>query len=180
MYRADADPWQVATSHYERRKADVLLASLPRERYRRVWEPGCGVGVLTRRLAARADSVVAGDASPVATALAAERCADLDHVSVHQSTLPEMPDLGGFDLVVVAEFLYYLPNRTGSLAALWRQVEPDGHLAAVHWRYGAEDTYLSGAALHEDLARDAADRGAAHLVHHDDEHFIIDIFGERP
>jgi hypothetical protein len=37
MYRRDEDPWRVETSWYERRKLAVLLASLPRERYRRGW-----------------------------------------------------------------------------------------------------------------------------------------------
>lgn len=33
MYQADPDPWQVASRWYERRKRDLLLAALPRERY---------------------------------------------------------------------------------------------------------------------------------------------------
>ena len=44
---AAGDPWR-ADSLYERRKRAVVLASLPRERYRRAFEPGCGAGELTR------------------------------------------------------------------------------------------------------------------------------------
>ena len=41
LYADGADPWR-AGSWYERRKRAVVLASLPRERYRRAFEPGCG------------------------------------------------------------------------------------------------------------------------------------------
>jgi LmbE family N-acetylglucosaminyl deacetylase len=58
LYADGADPWR-AGSWYERRKRAVVLASLPRERYRRAFEPGCGTGELTRELAARCDAVLA-------------------------------------------------------------------------------------------------------------------------
>ncbi len=177
MYRDDTDPWQVTTSAYERRKNAVLLASLPQTHYRHAWEPGCGVGALSRELARRVDRLVASDSSEVAVDLATERCADLGHVEVLRSSLPDVPLAHPVDLVVAAEFLYYLPDLAGSLDVLWQQVRPGGHLAAVHWRHDADDLFLSGAALHDDLANDAAARGARHLVHHSDEHFTLDIFG---
>jgi hypothetical protein len=37
LYGEGADPWQ-ADSWYERRKRSVVLASLPRERYRRAFD----------------------------------------------------------------------------------------------------------------------------------------------
>jgi LmbE family N-acetylglucosaminyl deacetylase len=40
------DPW-AADSWYEVRKRAVVAASLPRERYRHAFEPGCGAGELT-------------------------------------------------------------------------------------------------------------------------------------
>ena len=177
LNRQDADPWRVTTSAYERRKNAVLLASLPSERYVTVWEPGCGVGALSRELAGRADHLIASDASEVAVRLTSERCADLPQVTVHHSGLPDSPLSQPVDLVVAAEFLYYLPDLPGSLDVLWQQLRPGGHLATVHWRHDAEDLTRSGAALHVDLAADATDRGARHLVHHDDEHFVIDVFG---
>lgn len=181
MYLADPDPWQVTTSDYERRKNEVLLASLPFRHYALVWEPGCGVGVLSRELAARADRVVASEASHVAARLAAERCADLTRVSVHHTALPDVPPLPGpVDLVLAAEFLYYLPDLATSLEALWSQLRAGGHLATIHWRHDADDLTRSGARLHADLVEDSSRRGADHLVHHDDQHFVLDIFGTRP
>jgi hypothetical protein len=58
IYAADPDPWQVESSWYERPKLAVLLACLPRERYRTGWEPGCGIGVATAALAHRVDRLV--------------------------------------------------------------------------------------------------------------------------
>lgn len=179
-YVADADPWQVTTSAYEQRKNAVLLASLPRERYAAVWEPGCGIGALTRGLADRCDRVVASDASVVAVGLATQRCADLTNVRVRHSTLPDTPLTGPVDLVVASEFLYYLPDLAAGLASLWGQVRPGGNLAVVHWRYAADDTWCSGEQLHQELARYAADRDAPRLVHHLDEHFILDIYRRTP
>ena len=51
MYEADADPWNFATSEYERRKYSLTVASLPRARYHHAFEPGCSIGVLSEQLA---------------------------------------------------------------------------------------------------------------------------------
>ena len=44
LYAGGDDPWQTRTSWYERRKRDVVLACLPRDRYAHAAEPGCGLG----------------------------------------------------------------------------------------------------------------------------------------
>ncbi|KPC81578.1 SAM-dependent methyltransferase, partial [Streptomyces sp. NRRL F-6602] len=61
MYADAPDPWRLADRWYEHRKYTLTLASLPRRRYRRAFEPGCSVGVLTRMLAGRCEEVVAAD-----------------------------------------------------------------------------------------------------------------------
>ena len=66
MYGADDDPWDVESSWYERRKLSVLLATLPREHYDRAWEPGCGPGLVSARLADRVGELVASDSSTAA------------------------------------------------------------------------------------------------------------------
>ena len=55
----------------------VTVASLPLERYRRCYEPGCSVGLLTRLLAARCDEVLATDAIESAVLQAREVVAGL-------------------------------------------------------------------------------------------------------
>ena len=122
MYAADPDPWSVRTSWYERRKLAVLLAALPHERYRRAWEPGCGIGVGTAALAERIDHLVASDGSPRAVAATRDATAGLSHVRVVDSVLPEVPLDGLVDLVVAAEFLYYLDDLAAGIDALWDAV----------------------------------------------------------
>ncbi len=51
MYSESADPWQLQSRWYERRKYAITLALLPYARYRHAFEPGCSVGVLTEQLA---------------------------------------------------------------------------------------------------------------------------------
>ena len=114
MYTADDDPWDVETSWYERRKLAVLLATLPREHYARAWEPGCGPGVVSAparrpgRRAGRQRRVDGrgrrwpggGPGTP-------------PHVRFVRSELPEVPLDGPVDLLVVAEFLYYVARPAG-------------------------------------------------------------------
>ena len=179
MYAADPDPWSVRSSWYERRKLAVLLACLPREHYPRAWEPGCGIGVATAALADRVDELTASDGSPRAVAATRERTASLPHVRVAESALPESPLRGPVDLVVAAEFLYYLDDLAAAVGALWDACAPGGHLLCVHWAHHPHDGHRSGTELHGLLRLAAAEYRATHLVQHRDDDFVLDVF-ERP
>jgi trans-aconitate methyltransferase len=176
VYRADDDPWQVASSWYERRKLAILLATLPRERYRRVWEPGCGIGVATSALASRAAEVVASDSSSVAVEHARRRTAHLGHVRVEHSPLPEVPLDGTVDLVVAAEFLFYLDNLPAALDAVWSVCEPGTQLVFVHWAHRPHDAFLSGLETQEAARRAADARRSTSLVRHHDIDFLLDVY----
>jgi hypothetical protein len=102
-YRRDPDPWQFATSPYEQRRYDITLASLPRQRYERAFEPGCSVGALTERLAARCGSLLAMDGAPTAVREARRRCAPQPHVEVCCGEVPTAWPAGGFDLILLSE-----------------------------------------------------------------------------
>jgi LmbE family N-acetylglucosaminyl deacetylase len=73
LYAATDDPWGLADRFYERRKRAAVVAALPRERFRRVFEPGCANGLLTEQLARRADEVVAWDVVAAAARRTAQR-----------------------------------------------------------------------------------------------------------
>lgn len=176
MYAADPDPWSVRTSWYERRKLAVLLAALPHERYRRAWEPGCGIGVGTAALADRVDDLVASDGSSRAVAATRERTAAMPQVRVVESVLPEIPLDAPVDLVVAAEFLYYLDDLAAGVRGLWETCAPGAHLVCVHWARHPHDGHLSGVRLHRQLRLSARDRGARHLVEHRDDDFVLDVF----
>lgn len=81
LYAASEDPWQVRASWYERRKRAIVLASLDRERYTSVFEPGCGNGEMSVALAARCDRLLASDGAASAVAAARRRLADVADVA---------------------------------------------------------------------------------------------------
>ncbi|WP_188195049.1 SAM-dependent methyltransferase [Nonomuraea sp. SYSU D8015] len=148
-YAAAADPWNLATSWYERHKYDVTLASLPNERYALAYEPACSIGVLTRGLAARCDRLLAVDCAADAVAAAARAVADLPHVHVARAVLPEDLPEERFDLIVLSEFLYYLSLRDLELLVdrVIDALLPGGHLVCVHRRDGSGP--WEGAEVHQ-------------------------------
>ncbi len=128
------DPWRLATSEYERARAERTLAALGRRRYGTALEVGCGEGLFTSRLLALCDRIVAVDFSGLALRRARRRHAGDPRVRVRRlDVLHEDPD-GAFDLVVCAELFYYM-NRAQfeSLAPrVARWVAPGGDLCLVH------------------------------------------------
>ncbi len=176
LYRADPDPWQVSSTWYEQRKLAILLASLPHSHYPRVWEPGCGPGITTMALAERAGELVATDSSEAAVGLAAERCKELSHVTVERSVLPDVPVTPPVDLVVVAEFLYYVEDLRAALQSLWSVTAPGAHVVFMHWAHRPDDAFRSGPDMHAQIAIDAVDRDALRLVSHADQNFTLDIY----
>lgn len=176
LYRGDSDPWRVESTWYEQRKLAVMLASLPRARYARGWEPGCGPGITTSALAGRVDELVATDSSRVAVDLARARCKDLPHVVVEESTLPDVPVTPPVDLIVVAEFLYYVEDLPRALEALWSVAAPGSHVAFMHWANRPGDAFRSGPDMHAQIAINAIDREALRVVAHSDADFSLDIY----
>jgi SAM-dependent methyltransferase len=145
LYRAHPDPWRFETSRYENRKYDATVAALDRRRYRRVLEIGCSIGVLTRRLASRAEAVVALDISDSAIATARTRAADLPHVQFLAADFLRADLTAAFDMIVFSEVLYYLTPADLTLAARRTAdlLEPGGEVMLVHW-LGEGDHTLTG------------------------------------
>jgi SAM-dependent methyltransferase len=180
MYRADDDPWGYRHRWYERRKQQLTLAVLPRERYRRVFEPACSNGELTALLATRCDTLIASDLSGRAVHLAQQRCATLPNVQVEQRVLPhEWPDIRmpdqQFDLVVLGELLYYLdPDETARLVErTCASLSADGALLACHWRYAFAGRRQSASAAHAAFDTCAA---LTRLVHHEESDLLLDVW----
>jgi SAM-dependent methyltransferase len=154
LYRDDADPWAFTTSRYELDKYDTTVAGLHAARYTRCFEPACSIGVLTERLAVRADAVVACDASPVAIGTARERLRDVQNVEFVAAVIPEWWPSGTFDLVVLSELGYYwdIPGWRDVLRRVAHSLAPGGELMAVHWLGSSPDHVLDGATVHRELA----------------------------
>lgn len=175
MYQAAADPWGLQDRWYEQRKYAVSLAQLPARRYRRAFEPGCSVGVLTRLLARRCDALLSCDVAPAAVRAAARRTRGLAQVRVERREIPRQWPAGRFDLVVLSEILYYFGDRDldqvlGKAAAA---LEPGGTLLAVHWRHPVREYPRSGDDVHAALM---ARPGLARLVSHAEPDFLAEVY----
>jgi SAM-dependent methyltransferase len=107
------DPWAATQPQYQyqRRKYEALIRLLPKQSYRRALDLGCGLGLFTERLAHCADQVVGIDISAVAIGCAADRIRALPNVQMRQGDIMELSSEldSSFDLVVVADTIYYLP-----------------------------------------------------------------------
>jgi predicted TPR repeat methyltransferase len=175
LYLAKDDPWDLATKWHDRRKYAVTVASLPRERYRRCYEPGASIGLLTRLLAERCDEVLATDAIESAVEQAREVVKDLPNVRVERATLPAEPPEGSFDLIVVGDLLYYLSadDLAATADRLLEHLEPGGDLVSVHFRDRENGGNYDGFNAHEALGRRP---GLTPVVHHSDEWFLLDVW----
>ncbi|MEU4240647.1 class I SAM-dependent methyltransferase [Actinoplanes sp. NPDC026619] len=175
LYLAKEDPWDLAIKWHDQRKYAVTVASLPRERYRRCYEPGASVGLLTRLLAARCDEVLAVDSVPEAVRTAADNLRDLPHVRVEVASLPAELPAGTFDLIVVGDLFYYLSadDFAALVEGLLARLEPGGDLVSVHFRDRENPGNYDGFNVHAELSRRA---GLKKTVHHEDEWFVLDIF----
>ncbi|WP_140400118.1 PIG-L family deacetylase [Aeromicrobium sp. PE09-221] len=148
LHADDDDPWGLDDRWYEHRKAQLLLACLPRERYGRALEVGCSRGSLSTLLSRRAGRVLAVDASEHAVALARERVPSSVDVA-HLRVPDEWPE-DRFDLIVVSELGYFLSPV--ALERLWvtiaASLEPDGTVVLCHWRGEVRGWPLDGPQVH--------------------------------
>ncbi len=170
----DDDPWDHAGRFYETRKYDATVALLDRPRFRRAFEPGCGTGLLTRRLADRCDVVEARDRHWRAVKVTRELCADKPGVNVDVGALPDAWPPGTFDLIVMSEVLYYLPLVVvhDVIQQAAQVAEPDALLVLVHYRPIVAEHVISG-----DAVNDAVDYSARWSVigSYADANFRLDL-----
>jgi SAM-dependent methyltransferase len=161
-YRA-GDPWASSDSRYlyQRRKYDVLMGLLPKRRFARALDLGAGLGLLSRKLADHADEVVGIDISAQAMARATLAHTDLPQLSFQQGDALNLPaELnGGFDLLVIADTLYYLPPPLQDLTLkalvprLAKLLRPGGVcLLANHYFSGADASSRLSRRIHQAFA----------------------------
>lgn len=153
-YRGNSDPWAFASNDYEQNRYSEILHALDFRRYRRAFEPGCSIGVLTARLASICQQVDAIDISPTAVARARHHCAHLSNVIIHCGSLPKDVPRGTFDLIVLSEIGYYFNRqelfKVGS--HIVGHLGPSGVLLAVHWLGHSDDHLIDGDSVHEILS----------------------------
>lgn len=114
-YTQSDDPWAAADPRYRYQagKYRGLMEYLPQgRRFARVLDLGCGLGLLSQYLAQCADEVLALDIAEAAVERARLRATEIPNLRFEQGDILHLPRTldGGFDLVVLADTLYYLPE----------------------------------------------------------------------
>jgi LmbE family N-acetylglucosaminyl deacetylase/SAM-dependent methyltransferase len=175
LYALADDPWSLADRFYEQRKRAVVLAALPRQRFHRVFEPGCAIGLLTEELAQRADEVVAWDIVTAAARHTASRLGAADHVTVEARGIPADWPEGRFDLIVLSEVGYYSADLALLRARVDDSLAPDGVLLACHWRHPAPDHPQTADDVHAVLSQ-----GMHRVLAHVEEDFLLDVWSRSP
>lgn len=179
FYGSDADPWGFESRWYERRKRALTMASLPRERFARAFEPGCSIGVLTAELAARCDEILATDIALAPLRRARRRLADEPRVRFQQMRIPQEWPIEVFDLIVLSEVGYYCgpADLASLLAQSVSSLTPDGVLIGCHWRHSVPEYPLSGDDVHRALR---SQPGLALQAEHREEDFLLDVYARPP
>ena len=178
MYAESDDPWQFATSTYERRKYELSLTSLPKSHYENVFEPGCSIGVLSALLAGRCHRLLAADFMTDALESATERLKCFPHVRVEERVIPaHWPD-EVFDLIVLSEVAYYFDESTlrEIMDRVVSSTAEGAHVLGVHWR-GETNYPLTGDRAHELIA--STEKLCA-VVHHEEKQFVLDVWERLP
>ncbi|KPQ33882.1 MAG: Nodulation protein S (NodS) [Phormidesmis priestleyi Ana] len=151
MYADNLDPWNFETSEYEAQKYAATLAALPKARYQSAFEIGGSIGVLTKQLSDRCDSLLSVDVSEQAQARAKQRCQHLPQVQFEVRQIPHQYPSKMFDLTVVSEVGYYWGHTDLPIAQqkIADHLETGGHLLLVHWTPYVDDYPLTGDEVHE-------------------------------
>ena len=173
------DPWGLESLWYEARKRDVVLAALPDAGYGTAFEAGCATGMLTERLAARCDHLLAVDLVPRAVACARERVARHRHVEVATANLPtDWPTEGPFDLIVLSEIGYFFaPDawlETAQRAA--GALTEAGVILACHWQRPFAGRTQSTRQVHAAIARQP---GLHRHVRHLEPDFLLEVWSRN-
>jgi cyclopropane fatty-acyl-phospholipid synthase-like methyltransferase len=134
LYAANPDPWQFETSAYEREKYDATLTALP-PHIGSAFEIGCSIGVLTRGLAERCNTLFAVDVAEAALAAARRRCADQSNVTIARMQIPQEWPAEPFDAILFSEVLYYLCSHdlVHTATQARASITPGGYALLVHY-----------------------------------------------
>lgn len=129
---AAGDPWRLDGNPFEReRHAQMLRLSLSDGFVMNALEVGCAAGAFTEKLAPHCERLTVIDVVPQAIDRASLRTKQWSHITWIVSDIEQFSRAEQFDLIVVAEVLYYLRDVGEMRAAvnnLLRMLAPGGHL----------------------------------------------------
>jgi SAM-dependent methyltransferase len=132
--RGLGDAWGYRDSPEHRRRAEWIVAALPRERFGRGLEVGCAQGFLSEYLTDRVDHLVACDISSEAIRRARENGRDFPRIEFRVADIRRGFPGDRFDLCLFSDVLYYLSPRENdaTLDEAKRRVAPGGFVVIVN------------------------------------------------
>ncbi|AMA59886.1 nodulation methyltransferase NodS [Bradyrhizobium sp. CCGE-LA001] len=126
------DPWSLDSNPFEQeRYAKLLQMSLARGSIRNALEVGCAAGAFTERLAPHCQRLMVVDVMRQAITRARQRTKRWSHITWIVADIQRFWTAEPFDLIVVAEVLYYLGDIAEQRAAIQSLIDmlaPDGCL----------------------------------------------------
>jgi SAM-dependent methyltransferase len=158
LYAGRNDPFgaELPQYRYQQRKYASLLSMLPRRQYGNVLDVGCGLGTFTRKLAPFAEHILGTDIS--AEAIGQARTLSAGHPNIaysHQDMLDSPRQDASFDLIILADTLYYIDPLTDvglkSIAGnLSTKLAPGGLLLLVnHYFFGVDPPSRGTREIHD-------------------------------
>ena len=158
---------------------------LPRRRFENALDLGCGLGLLSQKLARRAERVLGIDIAPTAIEHARRRGAAFDNLAFEPGDILNLPASldGRFDLVVIADVLYYLsPLDEAVLRTVVQRIAelltPNGTcLLANHFFFAADPDSRISRRIHRafsDCTR------LSMTSEHRRAFFLATLFAQRP
>ncbi|MET4348297.1 nodulation methyltransferase NodS [Bradyrhizobium sp. RT9a] len=129
---ANDDPWRLDDNPFERKRHTQLLRlSLSNGGVSNGLEIGCAAGAFTEKLAPHCKRLTVIDVMPRAIGRAVQRTKRWSHISWAATDILQFSTEELFDLIVVAEVLYYLEDMTRMRTAtdnMVKMLAPGGHL----------------------------------------------------
>jgi len=126
------DPWRLDGNAFEQeRHSQMLRLSLSEGPISNALEVGCAGGAFTEKLAPHCKQLTVIDVVPQAIARTRERIKESSHISWIVADVQQFSTQQLFDLIVVAEVLYYLEDVVAMRTAVQNLVSmlaPSGHM----------------------------------------------------
>ena len=148
---ANADPWATFSNRDEATKRGAILHAMGPGPWGRVLELGAGNGSNSAAIAPRALRLDATEATGSGTALVASAITSHPRARAIRLAVPARLPLMRYDLIVVAELLYYL--SPGDMARVARDVtaalRPGGTLVLAHHRIDFHDFAQHARGIHD-------------------------------
>jgi trans-aconitate methyltransferase len=166
------DPTDTSSHWSEKRRREILMASLPLRRLGRVLEIGCAGGQVTAELTRRADTVTAIDSDPAAVQ-SARRFVPGDDVRFAVGRMPGDWPPGRFDTVVLSEVGCELAPADLDRVIELIEESTEGCLVACHSRRYVPEHTQTGDAVHRALRAMA---GWETTVAHEEQDFVLEVF----